>query len=175
MQQKGSAQIFVTIFLILGIGIGVFLTQRATTYFSKAYEEGITLNDFLESMGAKKNSTKYDQRLDYNHDGVINVIDVLNGRLKTPSPSTDQNTDPSPSPEATTPTPEPSLTPTPSPTTINGKILGDLDNNGHITSDDYNLLSDLISDEKYEALADMNNDKVLNDADLDIVFEKIED
>lgn len=69
-------QIIIVVFLLLGIGGAVLVTQKSTLLQSFGYD----LIDFVSSFHASEGDPEFNANLDVYKDGKINVFDVLKDR-----------------------------------------------------------------------------------------------
>lgn len=69
-------QIIIVVFLLVGIGGAVLVTQKSTLLQSFGYD----LVDFVSSFHASEGDPEFNANLDVYKDGKINVFDVLKDR-----------------------------------------------------------------------------------------------
>lgn len=71
-------QIIIVVFLLIGIGGAVLVTQKSTLLQSFGYD----LIDFVSSFHASEGDPEFNASLDVYRDGKINVFDVLKDRYQ---------------------------------------------------------------------------------------------
>ncbi|MBI2329917.1 hypothetical protein HYU94_00825 [Candidatus Daviesbacteria bacterium] len=93
MKEKGSAHIFLLLFLLIGLIIGIFLVTSKTpfNFIPKAGNE-FSLAGFRAAYGSRQGDVKYDPQYDANNDGKINSQDYAKLMTRflvrqTPSPT----------------------------------------------------------------------------------------